>query len=92
VPTCAELGYDGFDIATMIGLQASAGLPEPIVARLQAAVAKALRDPDVAERMRTLGIDPQENGTAQYRQFMQDDLARYQDAARRLKLNQTKAQ
>ena len=92
VPTCAELGYEGFDIATMIGLQASAGLPEPIVARLQAAVAKALREGDVAERMRTLGIDLQENGTAQYRQFMQDDLARYQDAVRRLKLNQTKAQ
>jgi tripartite-type tricarboxylate transporter receptor subunit TctC len=92
VPTCAELGYDGFDIATMIGLQAAAGLPEPIVARLQAAVAKALREGDVAERMRTLGIDLQENGTAQYRQFMQDDLARYQDAARRLKLKQTKAQ
>lgn len=92
VPTCAELGYDGFDIATMIGLQASAGVPEPIVARLQAAVAKALREPDVAERLKTLGIDLQENGTAQYRQFMQDDLARYQDAARRLKLNQTKAQ
>ena len=42
--------------------------------------------------MRTLGIDLQENGTAQYRQFMQDDLARYQDAVRRLKLSQTKAQ
>src|SRR6266567_6935143 len=27
VPTCAELGYDGFDIATMIGLQAAAGVP-----------------------------------------------------------------
>jgi tripartite-type tricarboxylate transporter receptor subunit TctC len=92
VPTCAELGYDGFDIATMIGLQASAGVPQLIVARLQAAVAKALREPDIAERMKTLGIDLQENGTAQYRQFMQDDLARYQDAARRLKLNQTKAQ
>ena len=36
VPTCSELGYGGFDIATMIGLQASAGLPQPIVGRLQA--------------------------------------------------------
>jgi tripartite-type tricarboxylate transporter receptor subunit TctC len=27
MPTCAELGFDGFDIATMIGLQAPAALP-----------------------------------------------------------------
>lgn len=92
VPTCAELGYDGFDIATMIGLQAPAGLPQPIVARLQAAVAKALREPDVAERMKALGIEMQENGTADYVRFMREDLARYAEAAKRLSLNGAKAQ
>jgi tripartite-type tricarboxylate transporter receptor subunit TctC len=92
VPACAELGYDGFDIATMIGLQAPAGLPQPVVVRLQAATAKALREPDVAERMVTLGIEMQENGTAEYVQFMRDDLARYADAVKRLNLNSAKAQ
>jgi tripartite-type tricarboxylate transporter receptor subunit TctC len=92
VPTCAELGYGGFDIATMIGLQAAAGLPQPIVARLQAATAKALRERDVAERMMTLGIELQENGTAEYIQFMRDDLARYTDAVKRLNLGNAKAQ
>jgi tripartite-type tricarboxylate transporter receptor subunit TctC len=92
VPTCAELGYGGFDIATMIGLQAAAGLPQPIVARLQAATAKALRERDVAERMITLGIELQENGTAEYIQFMRDDLARYTDAVKRLNLGSAKAQ
>ncbi|RKE67565.1 Bug family tripartite tricarboxylate transporter substrate binding protein [Pseudorhodoplanes sinuspersici] len=91
VPTCDELGYKGFDIATMIGLQASAGLPAPIVARIQAAAAKALREPDVTERMLALGIDLQENGTAQYRTFMQDDLVRYSEAVKRLKLSPAKA-
>jgi tripartite-type tricarboxylate transporter receptor subunit TctC len=91
VPTCDELGYGGFDIATMIGLQASAGLPAPIVARIQAAAAKALREPDVTERMLALGIELQEGGTAKYRQFMQDDLARYIDAVKRLNLSPAKA-
>lgn len=77
VPTCDELGYKGFDVATMLGLQSSAGVPAPIVAKLQGAVAKALREPAVAERMKTLGIHMAENGTAAYAQFMQDDLARY---------------
>jgi tripartite-type tricarboxylate transporter receptor subunit TctC len=92
VPTCAELGYEGFEIATMIGLQASAGLPASIVARLQAAAAQALREPDVAKRMMSLGIDLQENGTAHYHQFMRDDLARYTDAVKRLNLSAAKAQ
>ena len=77
VPTCDELGYKGFDVATMLGLQASAGVPAPIVAKLQGAVAKVLREPAVAERMKTLGIHMAENGTAAYVKFMQDDLDRY---------------
>lgn len=56
------------------------------------ATAKALREPDVAERMMTLGIELQENGTAHYRQFMRDDVARYTEAAKRLNLSAGKAQ
>jgi tripartite-type tricarboxylate transporter receptor subunit TctC len=91
VPTCDEQGLQGFDVATMIGLQAPAGTPAPIVARLQAAVAKALREPGMAERMTTLGIELQENGTAHYTQFIKDDLDRYRTEVRKLNL-QVKAQ
>jgi tripartite-type tricarboxylate transporter receptor subunit TctC len=77
VPTCDELGYKGFDVATVLGLQSSAGVPAPIVAKLQSAVAKILREPEVAERLKTLGIHLAENGTAAYTKFMQDDLDRY---------------
>jgi tripartite-type tricarboxylate transporter receptor subunit TctC len=79
VPTCAELGYKGFNVATMLGLQSSAGVPPAIVAKLQSAVAKVLRAPDMADRMKTLGIHMAENGTAAYAKFMQDDLKRYTD-------------
>lgn len=77
VPTCAELGYKDFDVATMLGLQSSAGVPAAIVAQLQSAVAKILREPEMAERMKTLGIHLAENGTAAYAKFMQADLERY---------------
>jgi tripartite-type tricarboxylate transporter receptor subunit TctC len=79
VPTCAELGYKGFDVATLLGLQSSAGVSPAIVAKLQSAVAKVLRAPDMAERMKTLGIHMAENGTAAYAKFMEDDLKRYTD-------------
>ena len=45
-----------FDVATVLGLQSSAGVPPTIVAKLQSAVAKILREPDIAERLKTLGI------------------------------------
>jgi tripartite-type tricarboxylate transporter receptor subunit TctC len=77
VPTCDELGYKGFDVATMLGLQSAAGTPSAIVAKLQSAVAKILREPEVAERMKTLGIHMAENGTAAYAKLMEDELDRY---------------
>jgi tripartite-type tricarboxylate transporter receptor subunit TctC len=77
VPTCDELGYKGFDVATMLGLQSAAGTPPAIVAKLQAAVAKVLREPEIAERMKTLGIHMAEYGTAAYAKLMDDELARY---------------
>jgi tripartite-type tricarboxylate transporter receptor subunit TctC len=77
VPTCDELGYKGFDVATVLGLQSAAGTPSAIVAKLQSAVAKILREPEVAERMKTLGIHMAENGTAAYAKLMEDELDRY---------------
>src|SRR5262245_48638432 len=86
VPTAIELGIQGFDYATMMGLQTSAGAPRPLVARLQAAVAKALREPDMTERMAVLGMELRENGTANYVKFMQDDIERYRSAIKTFKL------
>src|SRR6516162_2259772 len=77
VPTCDELGYKGFDVATVLGLQSSAGVAPEVVAKLQSAVAKVLREPEIAARLKTLGIHLAENGTAAYTKFMQDELERY---------------
>ena len=77
VPTCDEAGIKGFDIADMLGLQGPAGMSPQVVERLQSAVAKIIREPAIAERMATLGMAMQEKGTANYVQFMKDDLDRY---------------
>jgi tripartite-type tricarboxylate transporter receptor subunit TctC len=82
VPTAIELGYPGFDIATTIGLQAPAGLPRDIAARLQAAVAKALRERDLAERMANLGMELAENGTEHYVRFVREDMERFAAAVK----------
>jgi tripartite-type tricarboxylate transporter receptor subunit TctC len=86
VPTCDEAGIKGFDIADMLGLQGPAGMSPKVVERLQSAVAKTIREPAMVERMGVLGMSMQENGTASYAQFMQDDLDRYAKVIDRLGL------
>jgi tripartite-type tricarboxylate transporter receptor subunit TctC len=86
VPTAIELDIKDFDYATMMGLQASAGAAREPLARLQGVVAQALREPDLIERMATLGMDLREKGTADYVKFMQDDIARYRTAIATFKL------
>jgi tripartite-type tricarboxylate transporter receptor subunit TctC len=80
VPTAIELGLADFDIATVIGLQGPAGMSPAIVQKLQAAVARALREPDLAERMQRLAMVLRESGTADYERHIAADLKRYAEA------------
>lgn len=82
VPTAVEAGIADFDIATVMGLQGPAGVPRPVVAKLQAAAAKAMREPDFAQRMERLAMVMREAGTAAYEQHIQADLKRYADAVK----------
>jgi len=82
VPTVIELGYKDFDIATVIGLQAPAGTPREVVARLQGAVAKIVREREFAERMANLGMELREDGTDNYVRFMKEDMERYAAAVK----------
>jgi tripartite-type tricarboxylate transporter receptor subunit TctC len=86
IPTCNELGQKGFDVATVMGLHAPAGTPPRVIARLQAEVAATMREPAMASRMQQLGMVMEENGTANYAQFMTHDMERFSAIVRRLNL------
>ena len=86
IPTCDELGHKGFDIATVMGLHAPAGTAPKVLARLQAEVATAMREPSMAARMKQLGMVVEENGTADYVRFMKYDMERYAEAVKKLNL------
>ena len=82
VPTAAEQGFPGFDIATVIGLQARAGTPPEVIARIQSAVAKIVREPLFAERMTALGMELMEDGTENDVRFVKEDMERYAAAVK----------
>jgi tripartite-type tricarboxylate transporter receptor subunit TctC len=58
VPTMAEGGVQGFTASSYIGILAPAGTPQATMARLQDALAVALRAPKTLARMRELGVEP----------------------------------
>ncbi len=85
-PTCSELGVSGFDVAATIGLQGPTGLAPGIVGRLQGAVAQALRTPEMTGRLKMLGMELQENGTARYAELFKEEVRSYAVAAKKLDL------
>jgi tripartite-type tricarboxylate transporter receptor subunit TctC len=58
IPTTDEAGLPGFYAALWQGLWAPKGTPREAIARLNAAVADALADPAVAQRLRDIGQEP----------------------------------
>ncbi|MBZ7923219.1 tripartite tricarboxylate transporter substrate binding protein [Ensifer adhaerens] len=68
VPTVAEAGIPGYETYTWNALFAPANTPQPVVARLNEAANKAMKDPAVIERMKEfsakiVGSTPEELGT-----------------------------
>ena len=57
VPTIAESGFPKFEATAWYGVHAPAKTPKPIVNRLNSEFVKALKMPDVKERLNALGFE-----------------------------------
>jgi tripartite-type tricarboxylate transporter receptor subunit TctC len=75
VPTTTEVGFKDSDYNFWVGLLAPAKTPQAIVERLHAEVEKAVRTPEVAEKLKGYGADPMLQTTAEFRQQIKDELA-----------------
>ena len=58
VPTAAEAGLPGFEAVQYYGLTAPAGVPKPIVEKLNATLRKILADDEFKKRLISDGSDP----------------------------------
>ena len=82
VPTTAEAGLPGYELASWFGLAAPAGAPAEAVERVNAETLKAIAQADVREQMAKLGLEPGGSTPAQYRAMIADELARWRNAVR----------
>jgi tripartite-type tricarboxylate transporter receptor subunit TctC len=58
IPTVAESGLPGYELAIWLGILAPAGLPEDVLRRLNAELRRVIDDPEVRERFVSQGADP----------------------------------
>jgi len=85
VPTFAESGYPELVATVWFSLSGPAGLPRPVVARLNAEVRALLQLPDVRERLRPEGVEPNDLDPTQFTEFVRTEIARWTPLARAIK-------
>jgi tripartite-type tricarboxylate transporter receptor subunit TctC len=76
VPTMAESGYPEATVQSWYGLHAPAGTAAPIVAKLDAAVGKAVENPKVRERVAAFGAELAYLDTTAFIAFVESETAK----------------
>jgi tripartite-type tricarboxylate transporter receptor subunit TctC len=86
VPTVAESGVPTYEALQWYGLLAPAGTPAPIIARLHAETAKAVRSVEMKERLAADGADPVGNTPAEFAAHIKDEMRKWAEVARAAKI------
>ena len=83
IPTIAEAGVPGYEATTWSGVIAPAGLPRPIVDRLNAAVNAAIRRPIFKERFEANGDESGGGSPEEFAELIRKDSLRWADVVKR---------
>lgn len=78
IPALAEFApLAKYDLENWFGLFAPAGTPEPVVQKLNAAVTQALKDPELAKKLREQGGEPSPMTPQQFRDFIKQESVQF---------------
>ncbi len=78
VPAIAEHPpLAGFELVNFFGFFGPAGLPDPILRRLNAAAVQALKMPELATRLRGMGFEPSPTTPEQFRDFIKNESVKF---------------
>jgi len=84
VPTFRELGYPQLEASNWSGLVVPAATPSDTVAKLNAELVRALKDPQVVEKFRSQELVPAPGTPAQFDAFLRSESARYAEVIRKV--------
>lgn len=77
IPTMAEAGLPNFEATGWFGIVAPRGIPDDVVSKLNAAFVAALKDPIIAEKIRSLGSEPMPMTPAQFRTYIDTEIEKW---------------
>ena len=78
IPTAEEAGLPGYVVTTWYGVFAPATTPAPIVARLHAAIVRAMQTKDIRDGLESIGADGTvSRSPAEFAALVRADTARY---------------
>jgi tripartite-type tricarboxylate transporter receptor subunit TctC len=77
VPTVAESGIGGYEVASWNGISAPAATPKPIIETLSRAINAVLPLPDVQEKSKRLGMDMRASTPDEMTARMKSDIAKW---------------
>lgn len=83
VPTVEESGIADFLVENWQGLFAPAGTPKPIVEKIARTVAEVLAQPDLKERMLSIGFTPRGEGPEVVAALVRHDLPKWAEVVKR---------
>jgi tripartite-type tricarboxylate transporter receptor subunit TctC len=77
LPTIAESGLKGYEVDQWYGVITSSKVPQPLVRKLSAAIAEALKAPDVATRLAADGSTPVGSSPEQFNTHIRNEIAKW---------------
>ena len=83
VPTTGEAGFPELVVTSWQAVAAPAKTPREVVAKLNDAAVRALRSPDIRERMNQIGFDVVESTPEEFGKFMQEEVDRWTKVVQR---------
>jgi len=82
-PTIAESGFPGFEAVAWIALAAPKGTPRELRERINAEISKALREPEFAAKMRSMGALPRPSTVDEFGAFLASEQQRWKSLVAR---------
>jgi tripartite-type tricarboxylate transporter receptor subunit TctC len=86
VPTIAEAGLPGYEFEAWYALFAPARTPRSVIAKVNADVNRALREPDMRQRLGAIGMEPMGGSEEAFTKYFQAEIAKWAKVVREAKI------
>ena len=87
VPSMAEAGYPEVNTKLWSGFFVPAATPPAIAKKLEAAFARAIRDPGVSAKLKAMAVTPRGNSSDEFRRIIDDDIKAYVEVVKAANLH-----